>query len=1210
MLFRHCLLLVIVTLVITGMVPAAEADRNAGIFYSTLYAKTMEPELLSDFGGDATHWFLSDVNGDSQADAVAYYASGGSLGQWHVALSDGETFGAGALWLDDASATSDMKPLMGDVDGDGFQDAVLFNPSNGSWFVSFSNGLGFDAPIQFTTGNGVGSTNQYLADMDGDGADDAVLAWEVWLGGRWYVGKSNGVDAFGGFSSWITNFGSGSDQRFVGDADGDGKADAILYFKNTGNWEVALSDGNSLTDDGVWRADFGTGEEFGFADDIDGDDIVDIGYHNITSPYLGDWWVAYSDTTVFTGQHRWVADLGQRTGGKSNPPPVVTHLTGHISANTGWACIVDEWGRWFAVNNPIKNKTLVLKEQNTYVAWRNAYDPKLPGFEGTYDSGDPNVNDLQIQMMHDAGFNYVMLDITNGYNAWVDDRAQSLINRIRHWNQNLQPGQHRMYATMALGRTRQIKDYDAFFAKLEAEAKRCWDDWYGPHQDVWYYLDGKPLLIHMVGGSNNLHLQLDDFTGDRWHIDQFSNRWMQGSGANSYGWIIPDDNPYHPEMMAVKPGFWNGSYFRDRDDGEFYRNHWRRVMEYQPDSVWVNSMNETWEHTSIEPAYMFNDREPHPGITHWTDLYGDRMDDFYWVMTQQYMKLYMENVLYEDTYLQDYISPGNFGPIYKATSGGLVQQSQPPHFAPVLLLPSGFTSSFTGQIVATDAPYTPTGLVASATDTSVNLDWDDHVDPNLDHYAIYRTTTSGGSYTAIDTTTVSQYTDTNVTYGVTYYYVVTAVKDVSNGSVYSNEVSATPKNPGIEITLQAEDALLDRSSVSSSGTGWNGTGYVQIGSFGYAEFTFSVPHAGSYDLQLNCAGDIASMAAEIRLNGNLLVSSLSIPNTGSWDSIWQEVAIVDVSLPAGVNTIRIADNGSERPNIDQLRVLDLSPPAAPTCLTATNSGSVITLNWDDNSESDLASYNVYRSESLGGVKTAIATELTNSQYSDPNITVDTPYYYTVTATDLGELESAHSHQAGLMSPSGVTYQAEDGFIFKGTTSSSGSGWNGSGFVDLGEIGLVQWTINLASAGLYDLKFTVTGDAGGMAAEIRVNDAVINSSLPCPDTNSWDSNWQSVTELGVALNAGSNTIRFTDSGDSAPSIDQLAVIEPTNSVVPGDCDGDGHVSSIVDALHALDCLSGTGNTTSAGCECDDIDADGDSDLQDFADIQQAVVGSPC
>ena len=82
----------------------------------------------------------------------------------------------------------------------------------------------------------------------------------------------------------------------------------------------------------------------------------------------------------------------------------------------------------------------------------------------------------------------------------------------------------------------------------------------------------------------------------------------------------------------------------------------------------------------------------------WTDAYGDRMDDFYWVMTKQYMKMYMDGALYENTYLQEYITEGKYGPIYKATKNGFVPQGNKPHQAPILLMPADFIKSFKGQI--------------------------------------------------------------------------------------------------------------------------------------------------------------------------------------------------------------------------------------------------------------------------------------------------------------------------------------------------------------------------------------------------------------------------------------------------------------------------------------------------------------------------------
>jgi hypothetical protein len=693
--------------VLAGSIQAKEA----GIFYSTLYAKTMEPERLSDFAGDATAWFLADVNGDTYADAVAYFGKGTQAGQWWAAHSDGEKFGSPSLYLKLSKPRAEHVALMGDIDGDGMADACHFEPSSGRWFVCISQKDVFLQPKLFGRSQLKDANLQFLADINGDGKADAVVAKTNAGSGEWLAGFSTSTE-FSEFATILDSFGQGADQWFMGDVNGDGMADAISYIKRNGLWTVALATGHGFQRAERWRLNFGDNAEFGFVDDIDADGKCDIGHHT-----QDDWYVSYSNGKQFGDySHRWIADLGlrkERSARKQNPPPPVAWLTGAIGGKHAWACLVDEFGRWFAVKMPKRNRTLVLTTENTYVAWRCSYLPQIPGHEGTYDSGDPDVHDAQIQMMHDAGFTYVMLDITNGYHAWVDDRARNLMKRIRHWNNNLKPGQHKMYVNISLGRTRDVAPKQAFFEKLNLECKRAWEEFYFPFKDCYYMLNGKPLVIHMIsnGLKEGWYKELDTWNGgDRTYIDKVTNRWMTGWGgctskrANFYGWDVRDKfgNPIHQEMMPVMPGFWNAGNFVHREGGNYYRSHWMRVIKHQPDSVWINSLNETWEHTSVEPAYMFNTREPHPGITMWTDAHGERMDDYYWVMTRQYMKLYMEGNLIENTYFQEFngdTTAKNFGPIYKATQDGFEKQSTPPRQAPILLMPQGFRDSFHGKVV-------------------------------------------------------------------------------------------------------------------------------------------------------------------------------------------------------------------------------------------------------------------------------------------------------------------------------------------------------------------------------------------------------------------------------------------------------------------------------------------------------------------------------
>ncbi|OPX87969.1 hypothetical protein [Pelotomaculum sp. PtaB.Bin117] len=92
----------------------------------------------------------------------------------------------------------------------------------------------------------------------------------------------------------------------------------------------------------------------------------------------------------------------------------------------------------------------------------------------------------------------------------------------------------------------------------------------------------------------------------------------------------------------------------------------------------------------------------------------------------------------------------------------------------------------------TPSPPAPTNLSATAGDAQVNLTWDSV--SGATYYNVYRAMTSGGPYTNLtpNGVTATAYTDNDVTNGITYYYVVTALID-GKESGNSNEASATPQ---------------------------------------------------------------------------------------------------------------------------------------------------------------------------------------------------------------------------------------------------------------------------------------------------------------------------------------------------------------------------------------------------------------------------------
>jgi len=89
-----------------------------------------------------------------------------------------------------------------------------------------------------------------------------------------------------------------------------------------------------------------------------------------------------------------------------------------------------------------------------------------------------------------------------------------------------------------------------------------------------------------------------------------------------------------------------------------------------------------------------------------------------------------------------------------------------------------------------------------------------------------------------------------------------------------------------------------------------------------------------------------------------------------------------------------------------------NPPGAPSNLAAISADQQISLDWNDNQESDLAGYRVYRSLATGGPYTEITTGLlASSSYLDTGLTNDTTYYYVVSAEDTASQESGYSNEA-------------------------------------------------------------------------------------------------------------------------------------------------------------------------------------------------------
>jgi polygalacturonase len=121
------------------------------------------------------------------------------------------------------------------------------------------------------------------------------------------------------------------------------------------------------------------------------------------------------------------------------------------------------------------------------------------------------------------------------------------------------------------------------------------------------------------------------------------------------------------------------------------------------------------------------------------------------------------------------------------------------------------------------APLPPNNLTATASNALVTLNWSDSA--TATNYNVKRSTTSGSGYAPIASLTGTNYSDTQVTNGRTYFYVVSA-SNAGGNSADSTEVRATPKAAIFNDSFTASSL----NSASPSAPTTTGTSYQLISS--------------------------------------------------------------------------------------------------------------------------------------------------------------------------------------------------------------------------------------------------------------------------------------------------------------------------------------------------------------------------------------------
>ncbi|HEX6899088.1 MAG TPA: pre-peptidase C-terminal domain-containing protein [Thermoanaerobaculia bacterium] len=174
-------------------------------------------------------------------------------------------------------------------------------------------------------------------------------------------------------------------------------------------------------------------------------------------------------------------------------------------------------------------------------------------------------------------------------------------------------------------------------------------------------------------------------------------------------------------------------------------------------------------------------------------------------------------------------------------------------------------------------PAAPTGVTASSSSqTQANVSWS--AVSGATSYTIFRSTTSGGPYSSVGTSTTTSFANTGLSCNTTYYYVVTA----SNGTCSSGNSAQA------QATTQACTGNTLQNGVPVTGIS---------GAAGSQQFwTLSVP-AGASNLQFTIAGGTGDADLYVRsgsaptltvydcrpyLGGNSETCTFPSPAAGTW----------------------------------------------------------------------------------------------------------------------------------------------------------------------------------------------------------------------------------------------------------------------------------------------------------------------------------------
>ncbi len=260
------------------------------------------------------------------------------------------------------------------------------------------------------------------------------------------------------------------------------------------------------------------------------------------------------------------------------------------------------------------------------------------------------------------------------------------------------------------------------------------------------------------------------------------------------------------------------------------------------------------------------------------------------------------------------------------------------------------------------------------------------------------------------------------------------------------------------------DEDVDIENCTDAGAGYN-IGFATAGE--WLEYSVDVAKPGTYELNLRvaCNGDARTLS--VAMDGVDIATDVAIPNTAGWQT-WQTVKLDNVHLPAGKQIMRITIGATDYVNLNY-------------------------------------------------VSFTLVKELIQEPFN--SIAHQIPGKIEAEEYDLGG-EGLAYHEANMNGNQGTGIFRDDEVDIEVCTD-AGGGFN-LGYTLTGE--WLEYTVNVANTGNYDLDLRLAKDGDGGLFHIEMDDVDITGPIEVPNTGGWQV-WETVKLEDLSLTAGEHIMKI-------------------------------------------------------------------------------------